>query len=118
MRAQLDNISVLMDLKKTGDVNRVVKEARDIFNGFYDHSIRDLLFLFPMDHKTTEGQPFWSGPKRCPSPEVFNAEDTIHLEFVWTCANLIFANLGMPAISREAAKATVDALPASEYVKK
>lgn len=118
MRAQLDNISCLMDLKKTGDVNRVVKEARDIFNGFYDHSIRDLLFLFPQDHTTTEGQPFWSGPKRCPSPETFNAEDPIHVEFIWTCANLIFANLGMPSISRDAAKAAVVALPASEYVKK
>ena len=75
-----------------------MQEARDIFNTNYDHSIRDLKALVPDDHKDSSGQPFWSGPKRSPQPVVFDANDELHLDFVWTCSNLIFANIGMPAL--------------------
>ena len=40
------------------------------------------------------------------------------MDFVWCCANLIFANLGMPAIDREQAKSIAASLPAASYVKK
>lgn len=49
--------------------------------------------LFPADAKTQEGSPFWSGPKRCPSPIDFSAQDDIHFQFVHACANLIAFNL-------------------------
>ena len=98
-------------LKLTGDVNRVVKEARDIFNTNYDHSIRDLKALFPDDHVDSSGNPFWSGPKRSPQPVVFDVNDDVHLNFVWTCSNLIFANLGMPSLTRDNIKAIAAQLP-------
>jgi ubiquitin-activating enzyme E1 len=75
VRTQLNDINTLVEIKKTADVTSVVREARNIFNNRYDHSIRDLLHLFPQDHTDSSGNPFWSGPKRCPSPEVFNPND-------------------------------------------
>jgi len=66
----------------------------------------------------SSGQPFWSGPKRSPQPETFNAADPLHLDFVWTCANLIFANIGLPAIERAAVEAIAVAMPAAEYMRK
>lgn len=96
---------------------RIVREARDTFNRNYDHSIRDLKRALPddaVDEKT--GQPFWSGPKRSPQPLTFDPEDPTSMEFVWTCANLMFANFNMEVMSREQVKAIVKELPAAEYV--
>jgi ubiquitin-activating enzyme E1 len=66
------------------------------FQDKFDDSITQLLHTFPADHKTSEGTPFWSGPKRAPSPIKFNAADEMHLEFVAAAANLYAANLGLP----------------------
>ena len=95
-----------------------VQEARNIFDSNYDHSIRDLKSLFPDDHKDSSGQPFWSGPKRSPQPVTFDVNDDLHVDFVYNCANLIFANLGMPSISVEEIKRVAASLPAQPYVKK
>ena len=105
VREQLNHINEMVSLKLTGDLNRVVKEARDIFNTFYDHSIRDLKAQLPDDHTDSSGNPFWSGPKRSPQPVVFDVNDDVHLNFAWTCSNLIFANLGMPPLERDNIKA-------------
>lgn len=83
-------------MKKSADFAACVTQAREKFNEYYDHSIRDLLSIFPKDHKDKEGSPFWSGPKRCPSPVVFSADESIHMEFVLAYANLIAANLNIP----------------------
>lgn len=104
-------------MKKTGDVARIVKEARDIFNGNYDHSIRDLKRALPDDAiDVKSGQPFWSGPKRSPQPITFDADDQTSMDFVWTCSNLIFATFNMPALSREDVKSIVSQLPTAEYI--
>jgi ubiquitin-activating enzyme E1 len=44
---------------------------------------------------TTEGAPFWSGPKKPPQPLVFDVEDKLHLGFVKSVANLRAANYGL-----------------------
>lgn len=118
VRTQLHDIAELVNLKKTGDLTRVVKEARDIFNSNYDHSIRDLKALFPDNHTDSSGHLFWSGPKRSPQPVSFDFNDEVHLNFVWTCSNLIFANIGMAPIDRETIKSVAAQLPPSEYVQK
>jgi ubiquitin-activating enzyme E1 len=65
------------------------------FNAYYDHSIRDLLSIFPKDAKDKEGQPFWSGPKRAPSPITFDASNELHLNFIVSFANLIAISLNL-----------------------
>jgi ubiquitin-activating enzyme E1 len=95
-----------------------VKESREIFNTFYDHSIRDILGVFPENHVDTSGQPFWSGPKRCPTPLTFNPEDDTHINFIWACSNLIFDTLGVFKIDRATAKLIVSQIPPAEYVRK
>jgi len=66
------------------------------FNNYYDHTIKDLLSIFPIDAKDKDGAPFWSGPKRAPSAIEFNPADDAHLEFVFSYANLIAASLKIP----------------------
>ena len=37
---------------------------------------------------TSTGSPFWSGPKKCPTPLVWNSEEEMHIDFVEAAANL------------------------------
>jgi ubiquitin-activating enzyme E1 len=39
--------------------------------------------------------PFWSGPKRAPTPLKFNIDDPLHLEFIRSGANLKAVNYGL-----------------------
>jgi ubiquitin-activating enzyme E1 len=54
-----------------------------------------LLSIFPKDHKDKDGQPFWSGPKRAPSPITFSVDDDLHASFCQTYSNLIAVALGI-----------------------
>ena len=65
------------------------KLARNCFNDYYDYTIKDLLSLFPKDAVDKEGAPFWSGPKRCPSPIPFDVNKKEHLDFIVAYSNLI-----------------------------
>lgn len=85
----------MIDLKRKADFGKCVEVSLQIFNQHFDHNIRDLLSVFPHDAKDKSGQPFWSGPKRAPYPITFNADDTVHLNFILASANLIAFNLGI-----------------------
>jgi ubiquitin-activating enzyme E1 len=82
-------------MKATVDFSACVQLARDKFDALFDHSIRDLMSMFPKDHLDTHGQPFWSGPKRAPDHLVFNPDEPSHLGFVISMANLVAFNLGI-----------------------
>ncbi len=49
--------------------------ARLRFEEFFSNNIKQLLFNFPRDALTSTGAPFWSGPKRAPSPLQFDPEN-------------------------------------------
>uniref|UniRef100_A0A5K3FW28 E1 ubiquitin-activating enzyme n=1 Tax=Mesocestoides corti TaxID=53468 RepID=A0A5K3FW28_MESCO len=88
--------------------------ARKLWQELYSNSIRQLLFNFPPDHKTTTGAPFWSGTKRCPHPLEFDVNDPMHLEFLLAAANLrafMFNIPGSRDLSLVAAKAKTIRLP-------
>jgi ubiquitin-activating enzyme E1 len=59
-----------------------------LFEQYYHNNIKQLLFNFPLDATDKSGAPFWSGPKRPPTPVVFNIDDPTHLDFVVAGANL------------------------------
>ena len=93
--------------------------ARSYFETNFDHKIRDLKALFPDDKLDSEGQPFWSGPKRSPQPITFSAEDPLHFSFVYNAANLIAVNLCMEPVRDEAAfRGLLEKTQASPYVQK
>ncbi|XP_067003227.2 ubiquitin-like modifier-activating enzyme 1 [Anabrus simplex] len=70
--------------------------ARCYWQEQYNDQIRQLLFNFPPDQLTSSGQPFWSGPKRCPEPLIFNPNDPLHLDFILAAANLKAEVYGIP----------------------
>lgn len=69
--------------------------ARLRFEEIFHNQIAQLLFNFPLDMVTSNGTPFWSGPKRPPAPLQFDANDPLHMEFVVSAANLRAFNYGL-----------------------
>lgn len=94
----LKEVKNIIELKMSADFKACMQIARDYFDSYFDHGIKDLLSLFPPDAKTKEGTPFWSGPKRCPTPASFNVDDDIHFQYVWACANLVAFNLNVEQV--------------------
>merc|ERR1712088_786765 len=69
--------------------------ARHLFQDLFHNQIAQLLHNFPADQTTSSGQPFWSGPKRCPKALNFDPVVELHLDFVLAAANLLAAVHGI-----------------------
>jgi len=49
------------------------------FFKYFRNDIKQLLFTYPLDRKTKDGEPFWKLPKRPPtSLEKFDPKDKLH----------------------------------------
>jgi len=70
--------------------------ARRKFESYFRNRIGQLLHNFPPDATTSQGVPFWSPPKRLPTPLSFDAADPLHMQFVMGAANLRAFMLGVP----------------------
>lgn len=77
--------------------NDCIKWARLRFEEKFNHEIRQLLYNFPVDAKTSAGAPFWLGPKRAPTPLVFDIANKDHFDFVVGGANLLADIYGLKA---------------------
>jgi ubiquitin-activating enzyme E1 len=49
--------------------------ARLKFEELFSNTLKQLLYNFPKDSVTSQGVPFWSGPKRAPDPIEFDPEN-------------------------------------------
>jgi ubiquitin-activating enzyme E1 len=95
--ARLNSIKRMLEQRSMAKpLELCVKFAVLEFQDKFHHSIAQLLHTFPLDHVTSEGTPFWSGPKRPPGPLKFDPKDELHLGFVAASANLYAATLGVP----------------------
>ncbi|RAH74005.1 E1 ubiquitin-activating protein ubaA [Aspergillus aculeatinus CBS 121060] len=94
--------------------------ARQQFEAQYNNAIQQLLFNFPKDSKTSTGQPFWSGPKRAPTPLKFDSTNPTHLSFVIAGANLHAFNYGIknPGADKGYYKKIVDNMIIPEFTPK
>ena len=69
--------------------------ARLEFEKKFNNEIQQLLYNFPKDAVTTTGTPFWSGPKRAPTPLKFDINQEDHFNFIIAAANLRAFNYGL-----------------------
>ncbi|EGC47602.1 ubiquitin-activating enzyme E1 [Histoplasma capsulatum var. duboisii H88] len=69
--------------------------ARHQFEANFNNAIQQLLYNFPRDSVTSSGTPFWSGPKRAPTPLKFDPTNPTHFSFIVAAANLHAYNYGI-----------------------
>lgn len=99
---QLSQVGEILKLKQGATFEQCAQVARELFDTYFNHTIRDLLSMFGPDALDSHGNPFWSGPKRCPDALVFSADNAEHLMFVMSCANLIAFNLKIEQVRDQA----------------
>ncbi|GMM58292.1 E1 ubiquitin-activating protein [Maudiozyma humilis] len=75
-------------LNKPQNFDDCIRWARLEFEKKFSYDIKQLLYNFPADAKTSSGEPFWSGSKRAPTPLVFDINNPEHFNFVVAGANL------------------------------
>lgn len=60
------------------------------FYSNYRNNIKQLLYTYPLDAKTKNGDPFWKLPKRPPTAiEQFDPEDILHCTFISSYAVML-----------------------------
>lgn len=94
----LESVKIALINERPKEFLDCVKWARNHWQEHYSNQIRQLLFNFPPDQSTSNGQPFWSGPKRCPEPLVFDVNNPMHLDYVYAAANLKAEVYGLPQV--------------------
>ena len=67
---------------------------------YFSHNINQLLYTYPLTHTTKDGLPFWTLPKRPPTPLNFDLNNDLHVQFVSSFACL-WANIWKIAIKLE-----------------
>jgi len=65
-----------------------IEYARMKFEKTFNHDVKQLLHVYPLDSKTKEGAPFWTLPKRPPTPIEFNMNNHLHQKFIAAMACL------------------------------
>eukprot|EP00163_Fabomonas_tropica_P025710 TRINITY_DN4500_c0_g1_i3.p1 TRINITY_DN4500_c0_g1~~TRINITY_DN4500_c0_g1_i3.p1 ORF type:complete len:1158 (-),score=246.08 TRINITY_DN4500_c0_g1_i3:101-3457(-) len=96
----------------------VVVHARHKFDKLFNHAARNLLQAFPPDLKDANGIPFWSLPKRQPTPLTFDPEDPLHVNFVYHSACIWAAVYGVAIGTRDEAVEVSRATPEVPWVPK
>merc|ERR1719460_2800108 len=110
-------------LERPSDFKACLSWARHLFQDLFHNQIAQLLHNFPADQTTSSGQPFWSGPKRCPKALNFDPVVELHLDFVLAAANLLAAVHGLEgnrdreAVGTMVSGVKVDAFKPKEGVK-
>ena len=70
--------------------------ARNKFEKLFSHDIKQLLYTYPLDFRTENGNLFWSLPKRPPQPLDFDPNNSCIAAFITSCACLRAAVCGIP----------------------
>lgn len=92
----LESLKAALVNEKPRSFEDCIVWARNHWQDQYSNQIKQLLFNFPPDQITSSGQPFWSGPKRCPIPLEFDENNELHLDYIVAAANLKAKVYGIP----------------------
>jgi len=74
--------------KRPANFMDCIEYARMRFEKLFNHEIRQLMHVYPLDAVTKDGTPFWTLPKRPPMPIDFDKTDLLHCTFITSLACL------------------------------
>jgi hypothetical protein len=74
--------------KQPSHFNDCIIFARIKFEKYFVNNIKQLIYTYPLDLKTKEGNLFWSFPKRPPQPLIFDENNKVHVDMIASMACL------------------------------
>ncbi|ESL12036.1 ubiquitin-activating enzyme E1 [Trypanosoma rangeli SC58] len=85
------------------DAADCVRIARALYHEYFNDAFRQLLYNIPVDKRNENGEMFWSGAKKPPTPQEFSPDSELNMSFVYHCAYLLACVYGLPqfTLSRE-----------------
>lgn len=84
------NECIVMASKGPKTFQDCIEYAVNKFYKYFRDDIMQLLYTYPLDAKTKDGEPFWKLPKRPPTPIMnFDSNNILHCTFVTTMAVLV-----------------------------
>lgn len=115
----LESVKKVLVDERPRDFFGCVEWARLHWEEQYNNQIRQLLYNFPPDQLTNTGQKFWSGPKRCPHPLIFDVNNSLHLDYIVAAANLRAFMYGLnQSRDRQAVREMLKEVVVPEFVPK
>ncbi|XP_066961014.1 ubiquitin-like modifier-activating enzyme 1 isoform X2 [Macrobrachium rosenbergii] len=115
----LDSIQRALVEERPRSFEECVQWSRKRFGEQFYNKIVQLLHNFPKDQTTSSGEPFWSGPKRCPHPIRFDVNNDLHLDYIVAAANLKAEVYGIPQVrDRQKIADIVSGIEIPEFVPK
>lgn len=76
-----------------------VRLARLLYQEHFSDGFRQLLHNIPLDKRNEDGQLFWSGAKKPPTPQNFDPNSEQDVAFVYHCACLFASVYQLPSFS-------------------
>lgn len=74
--------------KRPNNFADCVEYARMRFEKLFNHDTKQLLHVYPLDAVVEGGKPFWTLPKRPPTPNEFDKTSELHCTFITSMACL------------------------------
>ncbi|KPA84021.1 putative ubiquitin-activating enzyme e1 [Leptomonas pyrrhocoris] len=95
-----------------------VRLARLLYQEHFNDGFRQLLHNIPLDKRNEDGQLFWSGAKKPPTPQEFDPSCEDDIEFVYHCTCLFaeIYQLSPFALSKEETAQMAAAVQVPEFV--
>lgn len=91
---KIDLIARLVAVNDNNVKTELLSIAAELVNKYFVNDIKQLLHSFPKDHMTSDGQKFWSPPKRLPSPLAFDPEERYTSIFLLATSNILANVIG------------------------
>lgn len=83
------NDCIVMATKGPKTFDDCIAYAITKFYKYFRDDIMQLIYTYPLDAKTKDGEPFWKLPKRPPTPIMkFDPENILHCTFIGSLAVL------------------------------
>lgn len=92
----METVRRLLVKERPSNFGDCVAWARLTWQELFHNQVAQLLHNFPPDQVTSTGNPFWSGPKKCPHPLTYDPANALHMDFVEAAANLKADVYGIP----------------------
>ncbi|KAH7447696.1 hypothetical protein KP509_01G117400 [Ceratopteris richardii] len=87
-RESLERVVECLVTEKCVTFEDCILWARKRFEDYFSNRVRQLIYSFPEDSRTSTGALFWSAPKRFPRPLDFTSQDPSFISFIASAAIL------------------------------